>query len=156
MVSLMIAVIQRVSSASVIADGKFTCKINNGIAVLLGVIEADDEEDAELLSDKITNIRIFSDDSGKMNYSVKDIDGEILIVPNFTLGADYKKGNRPSYTKCAKPVEASHLFDYFCDYTKIKVSKTEHGIFGADMKFSIQNDGPVTIVLDSKVLKGKI
>ena len=112
--------------------------------------EEDNQEDADWLAKKIIDLRIFSDEEGKMNLSVKDINGEILCVSQFTLLADYKKGNRPSFIKVARPEKAVPLFEYFKDLIKKSGLKTESGIFGADMKVSLLNDGPVTIVMDSK------
>ena len=118
--------------------------------LLVGIEETDEKEDAEWLSKKILDLRIFSDEEGKMNRSVKDINGEILCVSQFTLIADYKKGNRPSFIKAAKPEKAVPLFEYFKGLIKSSGLKTESGIFGADMKVCLLNDGPVTIVMDSK------
>ncbi|MBQ8392555.1 MAG: D-tyrosyl-tRNA(Tyr) deacylase [Clostridia bacterium] len=148
----MTAVLQRVSHASVTVDSKVCGKIDNGILILLGVKNGDAERDATILADKISKLRIFSDDNGKMNLSVKDIDGGVLVISNFTLLANYKKGNRPDYMNGAKPDEANRLYEYFCDYISTLVP-TQRGIFGADMKVELLNDGPVTIVMDSEVLK---
>lgn len=147
----MKVVLQRVSEASVKVEGNIVGKINAGLMLLIGIDEEDEKTDADWLIKKIIDLRIFSDGEGKMNLSVKDISGEILCISQFTLLADYKKGNRPSYIKAAKPEKAIPLFDYF----KEEIRKTSHlkiesGIFGADMKVSLINDGPVTIVLDSK------
>lgn len=148
----MIAVLQRVSRASVTVD-KDTCgSIENGLLILLGVKNGDTEKDATLLADKISKLRIFSDENGKMNLSVRDVEGKALVISNFTLLANYKKGNRPDYMNGAKPDEANRLYEYFCDYISALVP-TERGIFGADMKVELLNDGPVTIVMDSEVLK---
>ena len=148
----MIAVLQRVSRASVTVD-KDTCgSIENGLLILLGVKNGDTEKDATLLADKISKLRIFSDENGKMNLSVRDVEGKVLVISNFTLLANYKKGNRPDYMNGAKPDEANRLYEYFCDYISALVP-TERGIFGADMKVELLNDGPVTIVMDSEVLK---
>ena len=148
----MIAVLQRVSRASVTVD-KDTCgSIENGLLILLGVKNGDTEKDATLLADKISKLRIFSDENGKMNLSVRDVEGKVLVISNFTLLANYKKGNRPDYMNSAKPDEANRLYEYFCDYISALVP-TERGIFGADMKVELLNDGPVTIVMDSEVLK---
>ena len=125
-------------------------EISKGLLLLVGIEENDEKEDAEWLSKKILDLRIFSDEEGKMNRSVKDINGEILCVSQFTLIADYKKGNRPSFIKAAKPEKAVPLFEYFKGLIKSSGLKTESGIFGADMKVSLLNDGPVTIVMDSK------
>ena len=146
----MKVVIQRVSEASVKVNNEITGKISKGLLLLVGIEENDEKEDAEWLSKKILDLRIFSDEEGKMNRSVKDINGEILCVSQFTLIADYKKGNRPSFIKAAKPEKAVPLFEYFKGLIKSSGLKTESGIFGADMKVSLLNDGPVTIVMDSK------
>ena len=146
----MKVVIQRVSEASVKVNNEITGEISKGLLLLVGIEENDEKEDAEWLSKKILDLRIFSDEEGKMNRSVKDINGEILCVSQFTLIADYKKGNRPSFIKAAKPEKAVPLFEYFKGLIKSSGLKTESGIFGADMKVSLLNDGPVTIVMDSK------
>ena len=146
----MKVVIQRVSEASVKVNNEITGEISKGLLLLVGIEENDEKEDTEWLSKKILDLRIFSDEEGKMNRSVKDINGEILCVSQFTLIADYKKGNRPSFIKAAKPEKAVPLFEYFKGLIKSSGLKTESGIFGADMKVSLLNDGPVTIVMDSK------
>ena len=146
----MKVVIQRVSEASVKVNNEITGEISKGLLLLVGIEENDEKEDAEWLSKKILDLRIFSDEEGKMNRSVKDINGEILCVSQFTLIADYKKGNRPSFIKAAKPEKAVPLFEYFKGLIKSSGLKTESGIFGADMKVYLLNDGPVTIVMDSK------
>lgn len=143
-------VVQRVSQASVKVSGEIVGEISQGLLLLVGIEENDEKEDAEWLSKKILDLRIFSDEEGKMNRSVKDINGEILCVSQFTLIADYKKGNRPSFIKAAKPEKAVPLFEYFKGLIKSSGLKTESGIFGADMKVCLLNDGPVTIVMDSK------
>ena len=143
-------VVQRVSQASVKVSGEIVGEISQGLLLLIGIEENDEKEDAEWLAKKILDLRIFSDEEGKMNRSVKDINGEILCVSQFTLIADYKKGNRPSFIKAAKPEKAIPLFEYFKGLIKSSGLKTENGIFGADMKVSLLNDGPVTIVMDSK------
>ena len=143
-------VVQRVSQASVKVSGEIVGEISQGLLLLIGIEENDEKEDAEWLAKKILDLRIFSDEEGKMNRSVKDINGEILCVSQFTLIADYKKGNRPSFIKAAKPEKAVPLFEYFKGFIKSSGLKTESGIFGADMKVSLLNDGPVTIVMDSK------
>jgi len=148
----MIAVLQRVSRASVTVDDRVCGKINNGLLILLGVKEGDTESDATLLADKISKLRIFSDENGRMNLSVKDVSGSVLVISNFTLLANYKKGNRPDYMSGAKPDEANRLYEYFCDHISALIP-TERGIFGADMKVDLLNDGPVTIVMDSEILK---
>lgn len=146
----MKAVIQRVSEAQVKVENKVVGEITHGLLLLIGIDEEDEEADALWLVQKILNLRIFRDPEGKMNLSVQDLEGEILCISQFTLIADYKKGNRPSFIKAAKPEKAIALFEFF----KIEIAKTalkiESGIFGADMKISLVNDGPVTIVMDSK------
>lgn len=148
----MIAVLQRVSRASVTIDGEINGNIDDGLLILLGVKAGDSERDAVLLAEKISKLRIFSDSDGKMNLSVKDIGGSVLVISNFTLLANYRKGNRPDYMNGAKPDEANRLYEYFCEYISALVP-TERGVFGADMKVELLNDGPVTIVMDSEVLK---
>lgn len=142
-------VIQRVSEASVKVDGKIVGEIGKGLMLLVGVDENDEKTDADWLVQKVLNLRIFGDEDDKLNLSVKDISGEILCISQFTLIADYKKGNRPSFIKAAKPDKAVPLFDYFKEEIAKSGLKTESGIFGADMKVSLINDGPVTIVMDS-------
>ncbi|AZB24663.1 MULTISPECIES: D-aminoacyl-tRNA deacylase [Chryseobacterium] len=142
-------VIQRVSEANVKVDGKTAGEIGKGLMLLVGIDENDEKTDADWLVQKILNLRIFSDEDDKLNLSVKDISGEILCISQFTLIADYKKGNRPSFIKAAKPDKAVPLFDYFKEEIAKSGLKTESGIFGADMKVSLVNDGPVTIVMDS-------
>ena len=146
----MKAVIQRVSEASVKVDAKIVGEIKDGLLLLIGIDELDEKSDADWLVQKILNLRIFGDDEGKLNRSVIDISGEILCISQFTLIADYKKGNRPSFIKAAKPDKAVPLFEYFKNELSRSGLKTESGIFGADMKVSLLNDGPVTIVMDSK------
>lgn len=150
----MIAVLQRVSGATVDVDGKCVGKCGAGLCVLLGVADGDTREDAEILARKTVNLRIFEDENGKMNRSVVDIGGQMLVVSNFTLLAAYKKGNRPDYMGAASPDFANELYEYFADCCRSSVP-VETGIFGADMKLHIDNDGPVTIVMDSRVLSGK-
>lgn len=146
----MKVVIQRVSEASVKVDNKIVGEIGKGLMLLIGVDEADENLDADWLVKKILDVRVFSDDEGKMNHSIKDINGEILCISQFTLISDYKKGNRPSYIKAARPDKAIPLFEYFKEELKKSGLKIESGIFGADMKVSLINDGPVTLVFDSK------
>lgn len=146
----MKVVIQRVAEASVEVENKIVGEIKSGLMLLIGVEENDTQEDADWLVKKILDLRIFSDDEGKMNLSVKDIKGEILCVSQFTLIADYKKGNRPSFIRAAKPDKAVPLFEYFKMMIKQSELNVASGIFGADMKVSLLNDGPVTIVMDSK------
>ena len=150
----MKAVIQRVKHSSVTVDGELISKINNGFMILLGVMEGDTEEDANKLVKKIPNLRIFEDDNGKMNLSLLDTLGEILLVSQFTLCADSSHGRRPSFIKSAPPKEANALYEYVADeLKKAGVKDVKTGIFGADMKVDLLNDGPVTIILDSKELK---
>lgn len=146
----MRVVIQRVSEASVKVDNQIVGEIGKGLMLLIGVDESDENSDADWLVKKILDVRVFSDDEGKMNHSVKDMNGEILCISQFTLISDYKKGNRPSYIKAARPEKAIPLFEYFKEELKKSGLKTESGIFGADMKVSLINDGPVTLVFDSK------
>lgn len=146
----MKAVIQRVSEANVKVEGKIEGKISTGLLLLIGIDEEDEKADVEWLTQKILNLRVFGDEEGKLNLSVVDISGEILCISQFTLIADYKKGNRPSFIKAAKPAKAIPLFEYFKTEIAKSNLKIESGIFGADMKVSILNDGPVTIVMDSK------
>ena len=150
----MIAVIQRVNNATVYADGEFSGSIQRGLYILLGVTNTDTDEDARLLSEKISKLRIFSDENGKMNLSVMDVDGEIMVVSNFTLNANYSHGNRPDYFASAAPAEANRLYEYFKDLIKVKTKNLASGVFGADMRTEMSTDGPVTIVMDSNVLKG--
>ena len=151
----MKAVLQRVSEASVKVDGEIVGACGAGLMILLGVAQGDCEEDARLLATKIANLRIFCDDAGKMNLSVKDIDGEALIISQFTLMANYKKGNRPDYLESAPPLEANRLYEYFKELMAQELRHVGCGVFGADMKVALVNDGPVTIVMDSEVLKKK-
>ena len=149
----MIAVVQRAVGASVIADGTLAGKCGKGLFVLLGVIEGDSEKDAEILASKIAKLRIFTDENDKMNLSVKDIEGSVLVVSNFTLGADIAKGNRPSFTGAAHPSVANPLYEYFCEKLEGEGVPVEKGVFGADMQISLEADGPVTILMDSKLWK---
>ena len=151
----MIAVLQRVKRASVEVDGQVVGQCKQGLCVLLGVAKEDTEEDANALVKKMIELRIFRDENDKMNLSLKDIDGELLIVSNFTLLASYKKGRRPDYFGAASPDEAERLYEYFCKLCEAEVSHVGRGIFGADMDLSIVNQGPVTIVMDSNVLLKK-
>jgi D-tyrosyl-tRNA(Tyr) deacylase len=147
----MIAVIQRVSSSSVEIDNSIKSKIHRGLLVLLGVEEADSDEDIDWLSSKIVNLRIFNDDEGVMNRSVKDVNGEIIVVSQFTLHASTKKGNRPSYIKAAKPEISIPLYEKFVtSLEQVLERQVQTGDFGADMKVHLVNDGPVTIIIDTK------
>lgn len=141
-------VIQRVSEAKVEVDNKIVGEIGKGFLVLFGAGEDDTKEQADFLAEKLSNLRIFEDENEKMNLSIKDIDGELLIVSQFTLYADCKKGNRPSFVKAAKPDTANELYEYFIEQCKKNVKKVERGIFGANMQVSLLNDGPVTIILE--------
>ncbi len=151
----MKAVIQRVSSASVAVDGNVVGSCEKGYLILLGVAAGDTESDAELLCKKIAALRIFRDENEKMNLSIRDIDGEALVISQFTLLANYKHGNRPDFLESAKPEEANRLYEYFKTLLSKELKRVESGIFGADMKVSLINDGPVTICMDSNVLKKK-
>lgn len=143
-------VIQRVTESYVEVNKQIVGKINQGLMLLIGIDETDTQDDANWLIQKILNLRIFSDQDGKLNLSVLDIKGELLCISQFTLIAEYKKGNRPSFIKAMNPDRAIKLFEYFKDELKKSQLKIESGIFGADMKVSLVNDGPVTIVMDSK------
>ena len=147
----MKVVIQRVSSASVTIDNKIVADIQKGLLVLVGIEDADNQEDINWLVNKITSIRIFGDEDDVMNLSVKDIDGEVLVVSQFTLHALTKKGNRPSYIKASKPEIAIPMYENFVSHLQKELSKkVQTGIFGTDMKVLLLNDGPVTITIDSK------
>ena len=149
----MKAVIQRVSECKVTVGGKTVGSIANGFLILLGVENGDTEKDAEKLSAKISVLRIFTDENDKMNLSLQDIDGEVLAVSNFTLSADCRKGRRPNFINAEKPDKANELYEYFCEcMLKNGIKKVEKGIFGEDMKVSLVNDGPVTIIIDSRDL----
>lgn len=147
----MRAVIQRVSRASVTVDEKIVSKIKNGLLILLGITDDDNDEDIKWLSNKIVNLRIFNDENDVMNHSLKNIDGEAIVVSQFTLMASTKKGNRPSYIKASKPNVAIPLYEQFITQIEKDLGKkVGTGIFGADMKVDLLNDGPVTIVIDTK------
>ncbi len=151
----MKAVIQRVSSASVEVDGAIVGSCKKGYLILLGVADGDTETDAELLANKIASLRIFRDTNDKMNLSIQDIDGEALVVSQFTLLANYRHGNRPDFLASAKPEEANRLYEYFTQLLKRRLRRVETGIFGADMKVCLINEGPVTICMDSEILRKK-
>ena len=147
----MKAVIQRVSHASVTIESEKVVSINKGVLILLGIVNEDTSEDIDWLSNKIANLRIFADDNGVMNKSLLDMDGEAIIVSQFTLHANTKKGNRPSYIKAAKPEVAIPLYEAFVKQFEITLGKkVGTGEFGADMKVTLLNDGPVTIIIDTK------
>lgn len=149
----MTAVLQRIHKAEVYADGEFSGKADNGLFILLGVAQNDEENDALLLAEKISKLRIFSDENDKMNLSVKDIDGEVLIVSNFTLNANYSHGNRPEYLNAARPERANYLYEYFVSLMRDRVRHVGTGVFGASMKINADLSGPVTIVMESDKLK---
>ena len=149
----MTCVIQRVNSATVYADGEFSGEIQKGLYLLLGVLRGDDEKDASLLAEKISKLRIFSDENGKMNLSVMDVSGRAMVVSNFTLGANYAHGNRPDYLNAAPPDEAKRLYLLFIEELSKRIGRCESGVFGADMLTEMSTDGPVTIVMDSSVLR---
>ena len=148
----MRVVIQRVKNASVKIDGKVKSKIENGLLVLLGIVNEDVNEDIQWICNKLSNLRIFDDGNGVMNCSIKDIEGAFLVVSQFTLHASTKKGNRPSYIKAAKPDFAIPMYNNFVKKLEEQSgTKVQTGEFGADMKINLLNDGPVTIIIDSKI-----
>lgn len=148
----MRAIIQRVSEASVTIDGEVAGKIGKGFLVLLGIVDGDGQEEVDWLVGKITRMRIFADDEGKMNRSLKEVDGELLVVSQFTLHASTKKGNRPSFIKAARPETAIPLYEAFIKSAEKETGKAPaSGEFGADMQVSLVNDGPVTIMIDSQL-----
>ena len=149
----MIAVLQRVNSATVYAEEILSGTIGFGLYILLGVEKNDTEQDADLLCEKISKLRIFSDSNDKMNLSIADVDGEALVVSNFTLNANYAHGNRPEYFSGADPVTAQRLYSYFLEGMSKKVRKVASGQFGASMRTELSTCGPVTIVMNSSVLK---
>ncbi len=147
----MKTVIQRVSQASITVDSKIVADIQKGLLVLVGIEDVDTQEDIDWLCQKISNLRIFGDENDVMNLSVKDVNGDVIVVSQFTLHAQTKKGNRPSYIKASKPEIAIPLYENFVQKMEKELGKkVQTGIFGADMKVSLLNDGPVTIVIDSK------
>lgn len=152
----MKAVIQRVKHAQVSVDGETVGKVGEGYMILVGVQAGDTDADAEILARKTANLRVFTDADDKMNRSVLDIDGEILAISQFTLCADVKKGNRPSFIGAAEPREADRLYNLYCDeLLKNGVRKVEKGVFGAHMEVELLNNGPVTILYDTEIWRGK-
>ena len=153
----MKAVVQRVSHASVSVEGKVTGKIGQGFLILLGVALGDTEDQADLLAAKIAKLRVFEDGAGKMNLSMLDTGTGALVVSQFTICADLKKGNRPSFTGGAAPAEANRLYEYFCERLRSEgVAEVQRGVFGADMQVDLLNDGPVTILMDTDIwMKGE-
>lgn len=151
----MIFVIQRVIQANVTVEQEITGEIGHGLLVFVGVADSDDHKTADKMIDKMTKLRIFEDADGKTNLSISDVNGEFLMISQFTLYADCKKGNRPSFTKAGNPEMANELYEYIISELKKKGYRTEHGIFGANMKVSLTNDGPFTIVLDSEEIIAK-
>lgn len=150
----MKAILQRVKFAKVEVDGETVGEIGQGFLVLLGVAQEDDRKEAEVLSNKIAGLRVFTDENDKMNLSLSDIGGEVLVISNFTLCADCSHGRRPSFIAAARPEQAEPLYEYFCQRLRgAGVKKVAQGIFGADMAVSLLNDGPVTIDINSKDLK---
>lgn len=145
-------VLQRVAHASVTVDGKETGSIGNGFLLFLGVSDTDTEEIADKMMDKITKLRVFADENGKTNLSLSQVEGEILVVSQFTLYADCKKGNRPSFAKAGSPQLANHLYEYVTDRFRSHVRRVQTGSFGADMKVTLLNDGPFTLILDSDTI----
>lgn len=141
-------VIQRVKNSKVEVEGKTVGSIDGGFLVLIGITHTDTKEAADYLVKKLCNLRVFEDENGKMNLSIKDVNGKLLIISQFTLYADCSNGNRPSFTDSAKPEVANDLYEYFCDKCKENEIEVQKGIFGAEMKVSLLNDGPVTIILE--------
>ena len=146
----MRVVIQRVKNASVEIDGNVNGKINTGFLVLLGIASTDTKQDVDYLVKKVVNLRVFSDENDKMNLSLKDVNGELLVISQFTLYGNCREGSRPSFIEAAKPDVAIPLYEYFVEECKKQISVVETGVFGADMKVSLLNDGPVTIIIESK------
>ena len=148
----MKVVLQRVAGASVKVEGETVGSINRGFLLLLGVSDTDTEQTADRMADKICKLRIFEDENGKTNLSLADVGGELLVISQFTLYADCKKGNRPSFIRAGAPDRANELYEYFIGRCRQRVTKVEHGSFGADMKVELVNDGPFTLALDSAEL----
>ena len=151
----MKAVLQRVKRANVKVDGEIVGECGEGLMILLGVANGDTETDAQLLGTKICNLRIFTDENDKMNLSIKSIDGEALVISQFTLMANYRHGNRPDYLESAPPAEANRLYEYFKELMSKELKHVGCGVFGAHMEVELVNNGPVTIVMDSEILKNK-
>lgn len=147
--------VQRVKEASVAVDGETIGQIGHGLLVFVGVAETDTEQLADKMTDKLTRLRIFDDENGKTNLSAADVDGEFLIISQFTLYADCRKGNRPSFISAGNPTLANRLYEHILTSIEEKGFRTQHGSFGADMKVSLLNDGPFTIMLDSDEILGK-
>lgn len=141
-------VVQRVKKAEVKVDGNIIGKIDKGFLVLIGIKVGDTKEQADYLVKKLCNLRVFSDENDKMNLSIKDVKGKLLIVSQFTLYGDCSQGNRPSFIEAARPEEANPLYEYFCNQCELNNIEVQKGIFGADMKVSLLNDGPVTIIME--------
>ena len=150
----MIAILQRVTEASVTVENNVISRCGKGFLILLGVARGDTEHDAQLLADKIAKMRVFKDAEGKTNLALSDVNGGVLVVPNFTLLAAYRRGNRPDFFASEEPDRAKYLFDYFCAVMENHALPVSRGVFGAEMQVSLINDGPLTIPMDSAVLKG--
>jgi D-tyrosyl-tRNA(Tyr) deacylase len=146
----MKAVLQRVSSASVTVDGNVVGEIDKGFMILLGVEQGDSDRDADFLSQKTAELRVFADEAGKMNLSIKEVSGSVLLISQFTLLADWRKGRRPGFTRAASPAEGQRLYEYFGKCLETAGLPVQYGIFGADMKVSLTNDGPVTLLLENQ------
>ena len=151
----MKVLLQRVTEGSVTVDGEVLGAVSKGLVILFGAGQGDTDKDVRYLAEKCANLRIFCDDQGKMNLSLLDIDGEALVISQFTLLANYRHGNRPDFLASAKPDEANRLYEYFISLAKKELRRVECGVFGADMKVRLLNDGPVTITMDTDVLKSK-
>ena len=146
----MIAVLQRASEGKVTVEDRITGEIGTGLVILLGVAQSDSEKDADFLADRIVGFRIFNDEEGKMNLSIRDVNGAALVVSQFTLAGDWRKGRRPSFTSAATPEEGERLYEYFCGQLRQLEVPVQTGEFGAKMDVSLINDGPVTFVMDSR------
>ena len=147
----MVAVLQRASKGKVTVEGRITGQIGTGLVILLGVMKGDTETDADFLADKVAGFRIFNDEDGKMNLSIRDIEGAALVISQFTLCGDWRKGRRPGFDKAAPPEEGKRLYEYFCEQLRKLEVPVETGEFGAMMDVSLINEGPVTFVMDSRV-----